>query len=276
MLTLYKQYCEEHRLTFTEDTSVLSYDNTTLFCPAGMQQFKSFFKNEHHFGTVANVQSCIRLNDYELIGDGTHFGSFGMLGLFSFREWSLQSAIHFWYIFVTKKLGIKLTHVTVHPDVSWWSEFYSRYGVEVRLTEDCKWTDGDIGGYCTEFFVGDLEVGNIVNPLGTCIDVGFGLERLQSLVTEQVVKSRVELLIELAEKIIQSGVKPSNTKQGYVLRRILRDIFKLNGLVNHSFFEAEVNRQQGMKERYQKLKDKHLCKDAFWWFDTHGIDLADI
>ena len=28
----------------------------------------------------------------------------------------------------------------------------------------------------------DREIGNIVNPLGTCIDVGFGLERLDMIV----------------------------------------------------------------------------------------------
>jgi alanyl-tRNA synthetase len=34
------------------DDNVRSYDETTLFCPAGMQQFKPLFKDGTHKGTI--------------------------------------------------------------------------------------------------------------------------------------------------------------------------------------------------------------------------------
>ena len=37
---LYRQFCESKVVQFQLDDNVRPYDNTTLFCPAGMQQFK--------------------------------------------------------------------------------------------------------------------------------------------------------------------------------------------------------------------------------------------
>ena len=86
--------------------------------------------------------------------------------------------------FIVGVLKIDVDYVTIHPDkLDEWRSLYDNYDVEVRADEECKWSDGDIGGYCTEFFKNDVEIGNIVNPLGTCIDVGFGLQRLNMFVT---------------------------------------------------------------------------------------------
>jgi alanyl-tRNA synthetase len=63
-----------------------------------MQQFKEKFKNPDNT-TVANSQSCIRLQDLEEIGDGSHLLYFNMLGLFSFGEMTMQQTIHFWMRF---------------------------------------------------------------------------------------------------------------------------------------------------------------------------------
>ena len=163
---LYRQFCESKGIYYQLDDNVRPYDNTTLFCPAGMQQFKERFKSDET-GTQANIQSCIRLNDLEEIGDGTHFLYFDMIGLFSFRTMQLQTAVDFWMEFVEDVLEIKVDYVTIHPDkMEDWKSLYDNYDVEVRSEEECKWTDGDIGGYCTEFFKDDVEIGNIVNPLG--------------------------------------------------------------------------------------------------------------
>ena len=37
--------------------------------------------------------------------------------------------------------------------------------VLVRIDNECLWSDGNIGGYCTEFYKNDIEIGNIVNTL---------------------------------------------------------------------------------------------------------------
>tara|TARA_Y100000389_G_C17417684_1_gene494736 strand:+ start:1114 stop:1443 length:330 start_codon:yes stop_codon:yes gene_type:complete len=105
LIKLYENFCFLKDIPFKLDDSVKSYDDTTLFCPAGMQQFKDKFKNPDNT-TIANIQSCIRLNDLEEIGDGTHMLHFRMIGLFSFGKMSLNEAVDFWVEFIRGYLGI--------------------------------------------------------------------------------------------------------------------------------------------------------------------------
>lgn len=272
---LYKIHCTERGIPFESKDTVNSYDETTLFCPAGMQQYKEKFKDVNHIGTVANSQSCIRMNDFEEIGDSTHLLYFNMLGLFSFREMTVKGAIDLWMSFLKDKLEITPDYVTIHPERKEWAEFYNEYNVEIREQEDCVWSDGEIGGYCTEFFVDDVEIGNIVNPLGDCIDVGFGMERLELFANKTII-NKERTLLESAQKIIDSGFKPSNLRQGYVLRKLLREIYKLGLKLEHPFFDDEIVRQKKIRDRYEKLKDKHPNMPKEWWYDTHGINIDDI
>jgi alanyl-tRNA synthetase len=267
----YKSYCEENSINFKIDGNIKSYDETTLFCPAGMQQFKSFFKDENHKGTISNIQSCLRLNDIDEIGDGTHLLYFNMIGFFSFRDLSVPQAIDYWMGFL-KRIGITPDYITIHPDKPEWSKFYDKYGVEVRLDEECIWSDGEIGGYCTEFYKDDIEIGNIVNPLGTCIDVGFGLERIE-MVLNDTPKSKEDTLKETVFKMIESGFAPGNNKQGYILKKLLRLCHKNDVVIDHDFYRDEVVRQEKILVKWERLKDKHKDKPKEWWWDTHGIDL---
>lgn len=272
---LYRQFCENKRIYYQLDDNVRPYDNTTLFCPAGMQQFKQKFKSDET-GTQANIQSCIRLNDLEEIGDGTHFLYFDMVGLFSFRTMSIQTAVDFWMEFVEDVLEIKVDYVTIHPDkMEDWRSLYDNYDVEVRSEEECKWTDGDIGGYCTEFFKDDVEIGNIVNPLGTCIDAGFGLQRLDIFVNGPNEETREEILIQACEKLLHSGYYPSNKEQGYVFRKLLRELYRLSSEWTNEHYLKEKKRQDKVVENYNRNKDKPKFKDKSneWWFDTMGIDI---
>ena len=272
---VYKSYCERKLVQFQLNDTVNPYDSTTLFCPAGMQQFKSEFKDLEYKGTKANIQSCIRMNDFEEIGDATHLLYFNMMGLFSFRELTLKQAIDFWMEFLIKELSLKIDYVTIHKDKNEWRELYKEYGIEVRFSDDCQWSDGEIGGYCTEFFINDVEIGNIVNPLGNCIDVGFGLERLELFVNGSSI-SKERTLIETANKIIYSGYSPSNAKQGYVLRKVLREIYKCGLTLDHPFFTQEIERQNLIVQKYERLKDRHQDMPKEWWYDTHGINLDDM
>jgi alanyl-tRNA synthetase len=133
-----------------------------------------------------------------------------------------------------------------------------------------------MGGYCTEFFINDVEIGNIVNCNGDCIDVGFGLERLQMMVGEKVVTDKFSILKQTIMKIIESGYSPSNTKQGYVLRKLLTNLIKNNEKIDHLFYENEVKRQIKILNRYNHLKTKHLDKPKEWWFETHGINIDEL
>jgi alanyl-tRNA synthetase len=275
IIDLYRNFCASKGVQFQLDDNVRPYDNTTLFCPAGMQQFKEKFKSEET-GTLANVQSCIRLNDLEEIGDGTHYLYFDMIGLFSFRTLTVQQSVDFWMEFVEDILGIKVDYVTIHPDkMEAWKSLYENYDVEVRPDEECKWTDGQIGGYCTEFFKDDVEIGNIVNPLGTCIDVGFGLQRLSMFVNGKNEETREEILIQACEKLLYSGYYPSNKEQGYVFRKLLRELYRLGSDWDNEHYLKEKKRQDKVVENYNRNKDKPKFKDKSneWWFDTMGIDI---
>jgi alanyl-tRNA synthetase len=276
IIKTYENFCLSKGITFQLDDHVRPYDDTTLFCPAGMQQFKKKFKAESETGTLANIQSCIRLKDLEEIGDGTHFLYFDMIGLFSFRTMKLQAAVDFWMEFIEKELSIKIDYVTIHPDkMEEWKSLYDSYNVEIREDDECKWTDGDIGGYCTEFFKDDVEIGNIVNPLGTCIDVGFGLQRLNDFINPSNQKTKEEILIDACDKMEYSGYYPSNKEQGYVFRKLLRELYKLSSTWENEHYIKEKTRQDKVLSTYNRLKDrkKYQDKTKEWWFDTMGVDI---
>lgn len=271
----YQNFCLERGIVFSHIESVQPHDDTTLFCSAGMQQYKHFFSNPSHTGTIANSQACLRMGDLDEIGDGSHFLHFTMLGLFSFREMSVGEAIDFWLDFLAE-LGIEPDHVTIHPDrLAQWSPLY-RGRLHIVADPECTWSDGNINGYCTEFHKDGIEIGNIVNPLGTCIDAGFGLERLDMLVNGAPPADALETLRDTVIRVIESGYRPGNKEQGYVLRKLLRRIHISGGSLDHPFFHEEARRQQRLRDKYLRLRDRYPDKQPEWWFDTHGIDLEEM
>jgi hypothetical protein len=76
------------------------------------------------------------------------------------------------------------------------------------------WSDGSISGYCTGFYKNGVEIGNIVNPLGTCIDVGFGAEHLDIIVNGTPPDDALRTLGETVVKIVERGYRPGNKEQG--------------------------------------------------------------
>lgn len=276
LIKFYENFCFLKGIPFKLDDSVKSYDDTTLFCPAGMQQFKDKFKNPDNT-TIANIQSCIRLNDLDEIGDGTHMLHFKMIGLFSFGKMTLNEAVDFWVEFIRGYLGIKIDYVTIHPDkFDNWKWLYERHRIPIKLDSECIWSDGDISGYCTEFYHNDVEIGNIVNTMDKFIDVGLGFSRINDIINGKNELTKNDILSDAINKIIEDGFKPGPQKQGYVLRRLLRQLYKGGGSIEHPFFTKEVERQEKAKIRYEKLKIKHPDKPKEWWFDTHGIDLDEM
>ncbi len=275
LIQQYQDFCLSKGINFTRIDSVRPHDKTTLFCGAGMQQYKSLFSDPSYSGTVANSQSCLRMGDLEEIGDGTHFLHFTMLGLFSFREMTVGEAIDFWLEFL-KTFGLAPDYVTLHPDrLTDWGPLY-RGRVPIVPDPECTWSDGSISGYCTEFHKDGIEIGNIVNPLGTCIDVGFGLERLDMIINGTPPNDALATLRDAATCVIKSGYRPGNKEQGYVLRKLLRRIHWLGGTLDHPFFDDEVERQKRLRGKYLRLRNRHSDKSPEWWFDTHGIDVADM
>jgi alanyl-tRNA synthetase len=272
---LYYEFCSEKGIPFRIDSKISSYDETTLFCPAGMQQFKEEFKDKNVADiTLANIQSCLRLVDLDNIGDETHFLCFDMVGLFSFRGLTVKQAIDFWMEFLSIKLNLKPDYVTIHPDKSDWSAHYNGYDVEIRGDKECVWSDGELEGYCTEFYYKGVEIGNIVNICGDCIDVGFGLKRLTMTANDEPTSlTDVDRLQDAIQKILNEGFILGNKQHGYVLRRLMRLLYKKGGTMNNVYFQQEVERQEQILQKYSKLKERYKDKPKEWWFDTHGIDL---
>ena len=240
-----------------------------------MQRYKTLFKDPTYKGTITNSQSCLRLNDLDNLSTSPiHFLSFDMLGLFSFNEMTVKQSIDFWMEFLNT-LGIKPDYVTIHPDKVDWLEFYNEYNIEVRIDSECTWSDGGIDSimsYCTEFYKNDIEIGNIVNPYGTCIDAGFGSDRIQFLL-DGIQKTREEKLRESIFKIISSGYTPTYNKQGSILRKLLRICYLETIIIDHQFYQNEITRQEKIIEKYNRLKDKHKDKSKEWWYSSFGIDI---
>lgn len=285
---VYESYCAEWGIPFTHIDTVRSYNDSTLFCPAGMQQYKEQFQDKTiRDVTVANIQPCIRMNDFAEIGDSTHLLHFNMIGLFSFRDLSVQLAIQFFMGYL-KELGLKPSFVTVHPDKNWWSYWYKDYDVTVLADKECKWSDGGEEAYCTEFYINGIEVGNIVNPRikhtmedgtvfeGNCIDVGFGLERLDSIVNGTPPPTKEEKVKQTIQAILDSGYQPGPKKQGYVLRKLIRELYNMKVQWDHPVYLKECVRQDKLKEMFSKIKDRHTDKSAEWWYDTHGIIVSEM
>jgi hypothetical protein len=76
--------------------------------------------------------------------------------------------------------------------------------------------------------------------------------------------------------IVASGYQPGNKEQGYVLRKLLRLIHRMGGRLDHPFFEAEIGRQALLRANYLRLRGRYAGMSPRWWFETHGIELADM
>src|SRR5580658_9182607 len=77
------------------DTNVIPKDKTTLFVCSGMQQVKDRFETPDG-SKYGSIQSCVRTNDLELVGDGSHLTYFEMIGNFSFGGNDYELSVELW------------------------------------------------------------------------------------------------------------------------------------------------------------------------------------
>lgn len=273
---MYGNFCQQNHVSFSINSSILSPDNTTLFCTSGMHHFKKQFSDSTYHNTHSNIQTCLRLNDLDEIGDSTHYLVFHMLGLFSFRQWSLPKTIDFWMSFLDS-IDLLPDFVTIHPDKYHdWKHFYSNFKVDVKMDTECYWNDGNIGGFCTEFYKNEVEIGNIVNTLGTCIDVGFGGERILNLKNLLPMPSKTEILKETIQSLIDSGIQLGNNKQGYILKKLITQLIYEKDVFHHPFYDLIFNQQKRQWQFYLSHYQLNKFKDKTdnWWLDTHGIQVS--
>jgi alanyl-tRNA synthetase len=290
LLELVSRRFTEFGIPLEIDRTVVPTDDTTLFTCSGMQRHKGRFEQPDGSGH-GSVQSCVRTNDLELVGDGTHLTSFEMVGNFSFGGDDYERSVELWDCLL-RDLEIEVTHVTCHPTRGDHRELWTRRGYPVVPLESCRWSDGEIGGFCCEVFVGDLELGNLVNPLGHSTDVGFGLERLlmtwegkqrveQTSLFRQDLHPVVSDHVRTLELLRENGVQPGGKGRGYVCRRLVRRILPLIGDPSElpSLTDWIVGEQEHQRQRLKtgrRLWRKFKDRSPEFWRETFGLTPEDL
>ena len=263
-------------------------DDSTLFVCSGMQQVRERFRAMEG-GRHGSLQSCLRMDDVDQVGDGEHLTYFEMAGSFSFRNGEYELAVELWDT-IMRDLRLPVTQVNVHPDRPDHERMWERRGYRVERDPSCVWSDGEIGGHCCEVFCGNVEVGTVVNPLPDLADAGFGWERLNQVIEgaatifdtslfpqgcSQVVADHFRAL----ERLIENGIRPGNKGREYVCRKLARRFLRdWSGVPAVSpelgqVLDRELERRQKALQLGRRLlsNPRWSGMPAEWWWDTHGI-----
>jgi alanyl-tRNA synthetase len=231
-----------------------------------------------------NVQYCVRTNDIDEVGDGTHLTFFQMVGSFGFGV-SYENHVELWSS-IMLDLGIPIDHVDVHPESGHW-HLWTWRGYEVHDNPECLWSDGTVGGYCSELFTPDgLEVGNLVNPMGHSVDVGFGYERMLQIIEGKNRVDETSLFrqdldpisrdhFRTLEVFKEQNIVPGNKGRNYVCRRLIRRFMRLNPEpIECPFYVWQIEERQRMEKSIregQRYFRKNGDKPNEFWWDTFGI-----
>lgn len=248
-----------------------------------MQNLKDKFKNPDG-SNDGSLQTCIRTQDLDLIGDGTHLTSFQMLGNFSFSGSPYETSVELWHSIV-KDLKINIDFIHLHPLGGHHSLWLSR-GYNIIEDTECTWSDGEIGGYCCEMYHNGIEIGNLVNTLGVSTDVGFGFERLVMIVegVSRVDESslfdislphKVRDLVRTLELFWDNGITPGGKGRNHICRKLLRKFLFENSIDKKFKFDEWVTNERIVRDkslyyaRRHKLKNKN--KPDSYWKETFGL-----
>lgn len=237
--------------------------------------------------TDGSLQSCVRTNDLDLVGDGTHLTYFEMLGNFSFGKVPYDASIELWTAILDDLKLREGSVIHVHPDSKHRSLWESR-GWKVINDEECKWSDGAIGGYCSEVYWRGVEIGNLVNTLETMTDVGFGFERLIAAIEGKPRVDECSLFdtslsyverdhVRALDSFWLNGVAPGNKSRNYVCRKLLRRVFGLLGkpYAWKDWLSSEHALWTKALERGKKAWRKNRDKSEQWWWETFGLTKED-
>lgn len=261
-------------------------DTSTLFVIAGMQPIRRLFDVKD--GTeLASFQWCVRTNDLQEVGDGSHLTSFVMAGSFASGKYKYLRHCYLWKIIINR-LGIAVDKVTYHPN-SDHKQIWQMLDKKPVPDVSCTWqaSETDTPSYCSEFFVGDLEIGNMVNPDGDSVDVGFGFERLvqlyegvsrvdESSLFDQSLSPIARDHVRTLALMTYNNLMPGNKGRKYVYRRLIRRLMKEVDAPRRewSFFKyycEEQDRRELALKTARKAWRKNKHKDEYFWWDTHGI-----
>ena len=304
-------------------------DPSVLFNTAGMQPLIPYLMGQKHpYGTrLCDYQKCIRTNDLDSIGDGTHHTFFEMLGNWSLGDYFKKEAITWSFEFLTQVLNIPVEKLAVTvfagndlipkdtESIQLWKQLGIKEERIAQTVEDNFWIAGDTGpcGSDSEMFYwrsqdevpdkfdpederwveiwNDVfmqfekhEDGSITELPKKNVDTGMGVERTVAILegkTDNYASSIWTPIISLIEQISNlpyegneksmriiadhirtavfiladnAGIKPSNTDQGYILRRLIRRAIRhaknLNIDINSDWEQQIANKLIDMYEKY--------------------------
>lgn len=194
-------------------------------------------------------------------------------------------SVELWHSILTD-LRITDTCIHFHPTQTGHRRLWENLGYSTKPDDSCVWSDGQIGGYCCEVFVGDLEIGNLVNPLGTSTDVGFGWERLLQIVEGKQRVDQTSLFEQHLHPIVsdhsrtlklmrEHGIEPGNKRRNYVCRRLLRRMLPLIDRSNRFEFDDWIETETELRERSlqqgRRVWRRHKNKPVKFWWETFGV-----
>lgn len=252
-----------------------------------MQNYKDKFtqQDKTKFGTL---QSCIRTNDLDLVGDGSHLTYFEMLGNFSFGRNDYEESIQLWHEIVMD-FKIPITHINYYPTRIDHKKSWESLGYLTKPDETCQWSDGEIGGDCCEMFIGDLEVGNLVNTLGHSTDVGFGYERLLQIYEKKKRVDETSLFDQTLDPISrdhkrildvlwENNVEPGAKGRNSICRKLIRRFIENTPRKDVSFFpwvEQEIIILEKKERLFRQHWKKYKKMPFSWWYETLGITINE-
>lgn len=173
ILDTFINFFTENGHTRIKNSSIVpENDPTLLFINAGMAPIKKCFTGEEQpvSKRMCNVQTCIRTNDIESVGDRHHLTSFNMLGSWSIGDYFKEGAISYAFRLLTE--GFKIPKEKLYATVFSGDEalglpadeesagIWEKVGIDpshvIKLPfEDNFWSMGDGEGPCgpcTEVF----------------------------------------------------------------------------------------------------------------------------
>jgi alanyl-tRNA synthetase len=256
-------------------------DTTTQFVCSGMQDFKEKFRNKTK-EKISTIQSCVRLKDIDLWGDGTHYCHFRMLGCFSFGNNDYEQVFDMW-LNILKELNLEPEEIHYHPDSGHSLFLFQKGNYKFVEDIDCIWTEGSIGGHCVEFYINGIEIGNLVNTNGDSVDVGFGLERLVKLMDKKSSSyTETEDLETFLTKCWNLQISPGQKGIHFTVRKVFRKWLEQPNRKQEVCFQPWIDNHEKIINdsirQWLKLLHKpvHRDKNNEWWKNTTGFTREEL
>ena len=295
-------------------SSLLPSDGSVLFTTAGIQPLVPYFGGTPHpcGRRLVDAQRCLRTVDIDEVGDDTHLTAFEMLGNWSLGDYGKHETLAWTLELLVEVLGLDFDRLTftIYPGDDEAHDRWVQLGVSpdrITALEDNWWGPPGPHGPCgpdSEVFYDGIEIANNVfitheqlpsgelRPLSQAnVDVGMGLERILAIVQgvgslyetdlfdgettrdERIVADH----LRSARWLIEAGIRPSNTDQGYVLRRLIRRAVRHAGgelRTDDPVIRAEERAFAGtLKRGLRELErlEHPTGRDLFRLFETHGF-----